>query len=136
MLPSSAEAVLTIKPHGELTAGTAVQFRDQTLAAMYGRCSVEADLSRITAMDCAGLGALIAIRNQACACQGRMRLCRPSPVVQRLLTAMSAGHLFEIEQVISQPVPPLESALMVEPLPNLVSFEPPSSGLNEPCGAW
>jgi anti-anti-sigma regulatory factor len=47
-------------------------------------------------MDCAGLGALIALRNLARARNGAVRLLNPTPTVQRLFDVVRAEEIFEI----------------------------------------
>ena len=47
-------------------------------------------------MDCAGLGALIALRNLARGRNGGVRLLNRTPIVQQLFDVVRAGHMFEI----------------------------------------
>jgi anti-anti-sigma factor len=90
-----APRVLTVAGYDELTAATCKVFRKQVCAALNGHTEVEIDLSQTTAIDCAGFGALIAIRNLT---RGRnaVRLINPTSQVQQLLDLMRAGQIFEI----------------------------------------
>src|SRR3954469_8764553 len=55
--------VLAVAGYPELTAATCKAFRKQVCAAIEKHTDVEIDLSATTVIDCAGLGAFIAIRN-------------------------------------------------------------------------
>lgn len=98
-----ANEVLTIGGFAELTAGNNELFRKQICAALNGHTTIEIDLSRTTFMDCAGLGALIALRNFARGRNGVVRLVNPTPLVQQLFDVVRAGHTFEI--VTTRPTP-------------------------------
>ena len=79
-----------------MTAANHELFRNQICAELNGHATIEIDLSRTSFMDCAGLGALIALRNQARARDGGVRLVNPTPPVQRLFDIVQAGEIFEI----------------------------------------
>jgi anti-anti-sigma factor len=91
-----AGGVLKIMGVAELTAAHGRRFQKQVRAALNGHTSVEIDLSHTTTMDCAGLGALIAIRNLARDRKGVVRLVNPGAGVQQLLELMRAGEVFEL----------------------------------------
>ena len=91
-----AEKVLTVGGFAELTAANHELFRKQVCSSLNGHRSIEIDLSRTTFMDCAGLGALIALRKCARGRNGVMRLVNPTPPVQQLFDVVCAGGLFEI----------------------------------------
>jgi anti-anti-sigma factor len=91
-----ANDVLTVGEFAELTAANNELFRKQICTALNGQTTIEIDLSRTTFMDCAGLGALIALRNLASSRNGVVRLVNPSPPLQRLFDWMLAGQMFEI----------------------------------------
>jgi len=88
--------VLTVVGYAELTAATCKMFRKQVCAALNGHTQVEIDLSQTTALDCAGLGALIAIRNLIRERNGAVRLVNPTSHVQQMLDLTRAGQIFEI----------------------------------------
>jgi anti-anti-sigma factor len=94
--PEVADGVLRVVGVAELTAAHGRRFRKQVLAALHGHTSVEIDLSPTTAIDCAGVGALIAIRNFTHERKGVVRLVKPSSPVRQLLDLMRAGEIFEI----------------------------------------
>jgi anti-anti-sigma factor len=85
-----------VKGFAELTAHNVELFRGETSAALNGHTSIEIDLSDTSVLDCAGLGALIALRNCARRRNGVVRLVRPTPAVRRLLDIVRAEQMFEI----------------------------------------
>ena|SRR5437588_451144 len=91
-----AEEVLTVGGVEELTAANQELFRKQICTALNGHTTIEIDLSRTTFMDCAGLGALIAVRNLARDRNGVVRLVNPTPTVQLLFDVVRAGQIFEM----------------------------------------
>ena len=91
-----ANEVLRVGGFGELTAANNELFKKEVCAALNGHTTIEIDLSWTTFMDCAGLSALIALRNFARGRNGVMRLVNPSPPVQLLFDVVRAGHMFEI----------------------------------------
>jgi anti-anti-sigma factor len=113
-----SEAVLAVAGLEEFTAANAGVFRKQVCAALDGHSIVEVDLSRTKAMDCAGLGALIAVRNLAYSRHGGVRLVGVTPVVQRLFDVVRAGDLFEVVDAKAPEDNPFLNA------PGL-SFQPP-----------
>jgi anti-anti-sigma factor len=90
------EKVLTIVGFAEMTAANSKLFRKRVCAALNGHTKVEIDLSQTTYMDCAGLGALIAIRNPARGRKIGVRLVNATLQVQQLLHIMRAGQILEI----------------------------------------
>ena len=91
-----AEEILTVGGVEELTAANQELFRKQIFTALNGHTTIEIDLSKTTFMDCAGLGALIALRKLARARNGDVRLLNPTPTVQLLFDAVRAGPMFDI----------------------------------------
>jgi anti-anti-sigma factor len=87
---------LSVVGCAELTAANSNRFRKEVCAAFKGHTVVEIDLSRTTTMDCAGLGALIALRNLARRRNGVVRLMNPTSRLTQLLDLMRAGEIFEI----------------------------------------
>ena len=80
----------------ELTAANCHLVRKKICAALNGHSVIEVDLSQAAFIDCAGLGAMIAIRNLTHGRNGVVRLLNPSASVQQLLDLMRAGRIFEI----------------------------------------
>jgi anti-anti-sigma factor len=79
-----------------MTAANSKLFRKRVCAALNGHTAVEIDLSQTTYMDCAGLGALIAIRNPARGRKIVVRLVNATLQVHQLLHIMRAGQILEI----------------------------------------
>jgi anti-anti-sigma factor len=88
--------ILTVGGFAELTVANNEQFRKAVCTALNGHTTMDIDLSRTTFMDCAGLGALIALRKFAHGRNGVMRLVNPTPIVQQLFDVVRAGRMFEI----------------------------------------
>ena len=94
--PEVADGVLRVMGAAELTAAHGDRFRKQVSAALNGHTSVEIDLSQTTAMDCAGLGALVGLRNLTRARNGVVRLVNPTSSVRQLLDLLRADQIFEV----------------------------------------
>ena len=92
----ASEQVLRVAAYGEMTAANCNRFRDTACAAWKGHTDVEINLSHTTLIDCAGLGALIAVRNLTQKNKGVARLLNPTPSVQQLLDLTRTGQLFDI----------------------------------------
>ena len=100
-----AEKVLRVRGLRKMTAANSKLFRKTVCAALDEQTEIEIDLSRTTSVDCAGLGALVAVRNRICGRNGIVRLMNPSPSVQQLLNLMRAGQAFEIVNTLdAEPV--------------------------------
>ena len=87
----------------ELDAASGRQFQSAVKALLpAGFESIEIDLSRLSFIDCAGLGALIALRNSARKrnAEAKVRLLNPSPRVQRMFEITRADKLFPIKKRI------------------------------------
>jgi anti-anti-sigma factor len=91
-----AKEILTVVGPAELTAANNHWFRNKVCAALNGHKVVEIDLVQTTSMDCAGLGALIAIRNLTRSRNGKVSLVNPASPVRQLLDLTRAGQIFEI----------------------------------------
>src|SRR2546423_469823 len=100
-----AEKVLTVAGFAELTAANSKLFRQKVCAAFNGHTVVEIDLSETTFMDCAGLGALIAIRNSVRGKEIVVRLINPTSQVQQLLDIMRAGQILQIVNKCEETTP-------------------------------
>ena len=112
MTTKIAGTLLTIAGLEEITAGNAGQFQRRACAALDGHAFVEVDLSQTKAMDCGGLGALIAVRNLAHGRNASLRLVGATPAVRLLFDAVRAGDLFEIVNVQAQEDPAFVSAAL------------------------
>lgn len=107
-----AEMVLTVVGFAELTASNSKLFRKRVCAALNGHTLVEIDLSQTLFMDCAGLGALIAITHPVRNRKIVVRLVNPTLQVQQLLHLMRAGEILEI---VNRPEVTLPITPFVEP---------------------
>jgi len=96
--------VLMVEGFEELTAANCKLFRRQVCDALNGHTDIEIDLSQTALIDCAGLGALIGVRNLARGRNGAVSLLNPTPPVRQLLDLVRAGEIFEI--VNGQPADP------------------------------
>ena len=100
-----AKEVVRVVGFAKLTVANSHLFRKKVCDALNGHTVVEIDLAETTFMDCAGLGALIAVCNLI---RGRkrvvVRLVNPTPPVQQVLDLVRAGQIFEIVHT-SRPSP-------------------------------
>jgi len=87
---------LNVRSPAHLTAANRDSFGQQVGAALNGHQSIELDLAHTTFMDCAGLGALIALNKLARGRQGALRVVNPTPPVRQLFALVEAGRLFEV----------------------------------------
>ena len=92
----ASEQVLKVVGYEEMTAANCHLFRKSACAAWNGHTDVEINLSLTTLIDCAGLGALIALRNLTQKNKGVARLLNPAPSVRQLLDLTRTGQLFDI----------------------------------------
>jgi anti-anti-sigma factor len=88
--------VLNVRSPAQLTAANRESFGQQVGAALDGHQSIELDLAHTTFMDCAGLGALIALNKLVRGRQGALRVVNPTPPVRQLFALVEAGRLFEV----------------------------------------
>ena len=91
-----SEEILRVVGLPELTAANCNEVRKKVCSVLNGHSVIEVDLSQTAFIDCAGLGALIAVRNQTHGRKGVVRLLNPTAPVQQLLDFMRAGRIFEI----------------------------------------
>lgn len=90
------ELLLKVVGYEEMTAANCKQFRTAACAAWKGHTDVEIDLSETTFIDCAGVGALIAVRNLTQERKGVARLMNPTSSVQQMLDFTRTAQLFDI----------------------------------------
>jgi len=91
-----SDPVLRVVGLAEMTATNCNLFRKTASAAWNGHTDVEIDLSQTIFMDCAGLGALIAVGKLTHERHGVARLMNPTSSVQQLLELTRTWQLFEI----------------------------------------
>src|ERR1041385_2198074 len=93
----------------ELGAANSNSFRDWVRSHLIeGRRNIEIDLSETTFLDSCGLGALISLHKAAQSRQGAVRLLRPQPQVDQILSLTRMHHIFDI--VRSESAKPTEAA--------------------------
>jgi anti-anti-sigma factor len=88
--------VLRVMGFAEMTAAHCSLFRKTVCAGLDEQTEIEIDLCQTTSIDCAGLGALIAVRNLIRGRNGVVRLMNPTQPMQQLLGLMRAEQIFEI----------------------------------------
>src|ERR1051325_9603236 len=76
--PATSEQVLKVMRFAQMTAANSDLFRKTIVKALDGHTNVEIDLSQTTSIDCAGLGALIAVRKLTRDHKGVVRLVNPT----------------------------------------------------------
>lgn len=82
---------------GEVDIASAGSLRAAIGSAMGGRMTVVVvDVSKVTFIDCAGLGELVVARARLLASGRSMRLFAPSPVVRRLMALTGLSDGFEV----------------------------------------
>jgi anti-anti-sigma factor len=72
---------------GEVDLATSKQLRDTLLIVLHDRAPavVDVDLAGVSFLDCAGIGALVAVRNVATGAGRQLRVSHPLPIVRRIL---------------------------------------------------
>jgi anti-anti-sigma factor len=83
--PSPATARVAVI--GELDLATAPELRERLLGVLhdYNPDLLEVDLGGVTFLSCAGIGALVGVRNAAVQAGRQMRVTHPQPFVRRIL---------------------------------------------------
>jgi anti-anti-sigma factor len=85
--------------NGDLTFAENTTFRalvEEVVAT--GTASVAIDLSKLRAVDSAGLSMLVLLRNRLAPTKGRVTLVKPPPQVERVLEVVDFDSLFEIRR--------------------------------------
>jgi anti-anti-sigma factor len=82
---TTADEVATVRAGGDLDAGNADSMRICLESAVHDARLVIVDLSKVTFMDCAALGVLVATAAQTRRRGGRLVVADPSTVVRLLL---------------------------------------------------
>ncbi len=92
----ASKQVLKVAGYKEMTAANCHRFRKAACAAWNGHTDIEIDLSKTIFIDCAGLGALIAVRTLTRERKGVTHLINPNSSVQQMLALTQTGPLFDI----------------------------------------
>ena len=81
---------------GEADMATAPALRDRLLGVLREQAPavVEVDLAGVVFLDCAAIGALVAVRNAAIEAGGEMRVSHLQPIVRRVLDVTGLLDLF------------------------------------------
>ncbi len=89
------EAVVSVS--GELDIATGEELRDRLSQVLAHHGDVVVDLAGVTFLDCSGLRALLAVRQQAARAHARLRLRAVPAAVDRILRVTGARSAFVIE---------------------------------------
>jgi anti-anti-sigma factor len=123
--PSTARVAVT----GEVDLATSTALRDRLLCVLekQNRVLLDVDLAGVSFLDCAGLSALVAVRNAAVHAGRQMRVSNPQPIVGRVmdLTGLLGVFTVPIDQPLPQPTGSghlrgIERSPMTETLPSSV----------------
>jgi anti-anti-sigma factor len=92
--PSPATARVAVA--GEVDLATASVLRETLLGVLHTQrhAVLDLDLADVTFLDCAGIGALVAVRNAAVDAGCRVRVCHPEPIVRRVLEVTGLLDVF------------------------------------------
>jgi anti-anti-sigma factor len=97
-LPSRPD-LLKICGSADLSGPKAVAFREGAKSALEpSHRTIEINLTGTAFLDCAGLGALVALHKIISARRGTVRLVNPSPMCRQLLDLTQLSRIFEIER--------------------------------------
>jgi anti-anti-sigma factor len=99
--PSTVRVAVT----GELDLATAPALRGRLVHVLHEQSGniLEVDLAGVTFLDCAGIGALVALRNVALVAGRQMRVTHPQRIVRRILDV--TGVLGVLTAPIDRPQP-------------------------------
>lgn len=101
--PSTARVAVT----GEVDLATSTALRDRLLRVLeeQNRVLLDVDLAGVSFLDCAGLSALVAVRNAAVQAGLQMRVSHPQPIVGRVLdlTGLLGAFTAPIDWPLPQP---------------------------------
>ncbi|GAA2753488.1 STAS domain-containing protein [Kitasatospora cinereorecta] len=91
-----------VRANGEIDLDTATSLRRALAAALGSHREVVLDLSEVTFMDCAGLGALVWARNHADRCGARLVLRGAGRCVVRLLKLTGLHRRLAVEPEVAR----------------------------------
>jgi anti-sigma B factor antagonist len=96
--------VITVLITGEIDVATCGAMREALCAALNGGpVYLQADLSRVTFVDAAGIGVLASVRKRALDGGGELVLRRPSPGVRRLTGVLGLDEALPVVELAGQP---------------------------------
>jgi anti-anti-sigma factor len=83
----SSPSTVTVAVVGDVDMATSPVLRERLISVLRvdDPAVVEVDLTGVTFLDCAGIGALVAARNAALQVGCRLRVCHLQPIVRRIL---------------------------------------------------
>lgn len=102
----TADGTTVVTPSGEIDLATAIPltaFLDSLTCGPHPDLVV--DLTAVSFIDCAGLGALCRARNRVLARSGRLRLVTDSGCFSRVVRAAGLGGVFEIQPCLPGVLP-------------------------------
>ena len=95
---NKAPQVLYIE--GEMTVYRAAEIKDTLIASIVESAVIEFDLSRVTALDSAGVQILMLAERTAQARHSELRLVAHSPAVRDVLELLKLGAYFDNARII------------------------------------
>ncbi|WP_369029834.1 STAS domain-containing protein [Streptomyces adonidis] len=120
--PSTVPTVRTVggttvvTPSGEIDLATAIPLRALLDSLTCGpHPDLVVDLTSVSFIDCAGLGALCRARNRVLARSGRLRLVTGGGNLSRIVRAAGLGGVFEIHPCVSEVLPSPAAIQAVRP---------------------
>jgi anti-anti-sigma factor len=111
--PSPGTARLTVA--GDVDLATAAVLGLRLLSMMHADhpAVVVVDLTKVTFLDCAGIGVLIAVRNTAERIGCQFRISHPQPMIAHILDVVGLLGLFTAPIVPVEPQPPSPVSVLV-----------------------
>jgi anti-anti-sigma factor len=100
---------------GQVDLATASQLRDRLFVVLQDQepAEVDVDLAGVSFLDCAGIGALIAVRNMAVHAGQRVQVSHPTPIIRWMLER--TGLLGVLTAPIAPPGQPPRNPASTEP---------------------
>lgn len=94
-----------VQAHGDVDFGSAPDLDQRLSTILTARApAVVLDLSRLTFLDCAGAGVLVAASRRAASCGADLVLAAPRPTVTRLLRVTGLDRHFVIFPTVAKAV--------------------------------
>lgn len=103
---------VVLAPIGEVDLSTAPRIRQEGVRAVAGGARhLVIDLGGVDFMDSLGVGVLVALRKRVASVGGSLRLARPEPQVQRVLSLAGADQVMDVvstlDDAMTAPAVPL-----------------------------
>lgn len=95
----AASGTIRVMPSGELDLATAALLDETLRAAQRQTSSVTLDLRRLSFIDCSSLALLAAAAERARHSEGRFRVVRAPPAVERLFALTGFGQRLELPRL-------------------------------------